>query len=393
MIAPYIWATMSDRYIFRTALFCILFFFVGNILHGQAGTITVGGLVRNYTLRLPSAYDGITPLPLVIAMHGGFGSGTQLENQSQLTVKAEQEGFIMVYPDGTGTIRTWNAGGCCGYAMNNNIDDVGFIDALLDELIANHAIDTTRIYATGMSNGGFMSYRLACELSDRIAAIAPVSASMAIAECQPTRSVPVISFHSYQDSSVPYLGGVGDGVSNHYNSPQDSVLTAFALHADCAVLRDTLQHDATMTVVRWHECDCQQEMIHYITQDGGHSWHGGTGTGIGDPPSTAVSANEFMWDFFQQHPLGCELTTGISAAPLQAGTHVYPNPTTDRMNVIGKGLTHLIVLDLGGRSVWSMSSAPSDLLEVDLGALAPGTYILLASQQDGQMNSIRIVRL
>lgn len=125
MIAPYIWATMSDRYIFRTALFCILFFFVGNILHGQAGTITVGGLVRNYTLRLPSAYDGITPLPLVIAMHGGFGSGTQLENQSQLTVKAEQEGFIMVYPDGTGTIRTWNAGGCCGYAMNNNIDDVG----------------------------------------------------------------------------------------------------------------------------------------------------------------------------------------------------------------------------------------------------------------------------
>jgi polyhydroxybutyrate depolymerase len=341
---------------------------------------------------MPSAYDGITPLPLVIAMHGGFGSGTQLENQSQLTVKAEQEGFIMVYPDGTGTIRTWNAGGCCGSAMNNNIDDVGFIDALLDELIANHAIDTTRIYATGMSNGGFMSYRLACELSERIAAIAPVSASMTIAECQPTRSVPVISFHSYQDSSVPYLGGEGDGVSNHYNSPQDSVLTAFALHADCAVLRDTLQHDATMTVVRWHECDCQQEMIHYLTQDGGHSWHGGTGTGIGDPPSTAVSANELMWDFFQQHPLGCELTTGIAAAPLQVGTHVFPNPTSDRLSVIGKGLTHLTVLDLGGRVVLSHSSSPRDLVEVDLGTLAPGTYTLLAGEEDGHLISTRIVR-
>lgn len=383
---------MRDRDTLRTIFTCVLLFLVGSSLHAQPGTITVGGLDRSYTLRLPSIYDGTTPLPLVICMHGGFGSGTQVENQSQLTAKAELEGFVIVYPEGTGTIRTWNAGGCCGAAVNNNMDDVGFIDALLDELIANHAIDTTRIYATGMSNGGFMSYRLACELSERIAAIAPVSASMTIAVCQPTRSVPVISFHSYQDSNVPYLGGVGDGVSNHCNSPQDSVLTAFALHADCATLRDTLQHDATMTVVRWHECDCQQEMLQYMTQDGGHSWHGGTGTGIGDPPSTAVSANELMWDFFQQHTLSCELTTEITTASLQAGTHVFPNPTTDRLSVIGKGLTHLSVLDLGGRVVLSHSSSPRDLVEVDLGALAPGTYTLLAGEQDGHLRSTRIVR-
>lgn len=383
---------MRDRHTLRTIFTGVLLFLVGSSLHAQPGTITVGGLDRSYTLRLPSIYDGTTPLPLVICMHGGAGSGPQVENQSQLTAKAEQEGFIIVYPEGTGTIRTWNAGGCCGAAVNNNADDVGFIDALLDELIANHAIDTTRIYATGMSNGGFMSYRLACELSERIAAIAPVSASMTIAVCQPTRSVPVISFHSYQDSSVPYLGGVGDGVSNHYNSPQDSVLTAFALHADCTMLRDTLQHDATMTVVRWHECDCQQEMLQYMTQDGGHSWPGGTGTVIGDPPSTAVSANELMWEFFQQHTLGCELTTEISADSLQAGTLVFPNPTTDRLIVIGKGLTHLIVLDLGGRLVLSHSFLPRDLVEVDLGTLAPGTYTLLAGEQDGHLRSTRIVR-
>jgi polyhydroxybutyrate depolymerase len=383
---------MSYGYTFRAVIGCILFFFVGTMLHGQAGTITVDGLVRNYTLRLPSAYDGITPLPLVIAMHGGFGSGTQLENQSQLTVNAEQEDFIVVYPDGTGGIRTWNAGGCCGSAMNNNIDDVGFIDALLDTLIASHAIDTTRIYATGMSNGGFMSFRLACELSERIAAIAPVAATMTIDACQPTRSVPIISIHSYMDTSVPYLGGVGDGVSGHYNSPKDSVLTAFALHGNCAVLRDTLQHDATMTVVRWHECDCQQEILHYLTQDGGHSWHGGTGTGIGDPPSTTISANELMWDFFQQHPLGCELTTGLSASPSQGVTQVFPNPTTDRISVSGNALVRLSVIDLGGRVVLSLSSLPSDLVDVDLGPLAPGTYTLLTGQQDGHVSSTRIVR-
>jgi polyhydroxybutyrate depolymerase len=383
---------MSDRYTFRAALGCLLFFFVGTTLHGQAGTITVGGLVRDYTLRLPSVYDGITPLPLVICMHGGFGSGTQVENQSQLTAKAEQEGFIVVYPDGTGGIRTWNAGGCCGSAMNNNIDDVGFIDALLDTLIDNHAIDTTRIYATGMSNGGFMSFRLACELSERIAAIAPVAATMTIDECQPTRSVPIISIHSYMDTSVPYLGGVGDGVSGHYNSPKDSVLTAFAMHGNCAVLRDTMQHDAEMTVVRWHECDCQQEILHYLTQDGGHSWHGGTGTGIGDPPSTTISANELMWDFFQAHTLSC-LTTNVSTTsdPQDTALEVFPNPSTGSISVRGTGIVRLDLMDLSGREAQRLRVPPSDLVNWDLSGLATGPYVLRAESIDGMFKVQRIV--
>jgi polyhydroxybutyrate depolymerase len=383
---------MSDRYAFRKAFTCVLLFIAGTTLFGQAGTITVGGLVRDYTLRLPSVYDGITQLPLVICMHGGFGSGTQVENQSQLTVKAEQEGFIVVYPDGTGGIRTWNAGGCCGSAMNNNIDDVGFIDALLDTLIASHAIDTTRIYATGMSNGGFMSFRLACELSERIAAIAPVAATMTIDVCQPTRSVPIISIHSYMDTSVPYLGGVGDGVSGHYNSPKDSVLTAFAMHGNCAVLRDTLQHDAEMTVVRWHECDCQQEILHYLTQDGGHSWHGGTGTGIGDPPSTTISANELMWDFFQAHTLSC-LTTNVSTTsdPQNTALEVFPNPSTGSISVRGTDLVQLALLDLSGREVLHMQVGTTDQLQLDLSGLAPGPYVLRAMSSNGVMQVTRVV--
>jgi polyhydroxybutyrate depolymerase len=346
------------------------------IAHAQDGTITVGALQRTYTVRLPSAYDGNTPLPLVIAMHGGFGSGTQLENQSQLTVKAEQEGIIVVYPDGMPSllgIRTWNAGGCCGYAMNNNID-------------------TLRIYATGMSNGGFMSYRLACELSDRIAAIAPVSASMTIDACQPLRPVPVISIHSYLDTSVPYLGGVGDGVSGHYNSPQDSVLNAFAAHANCTVLNDTMQHDASMTVIRWHDCDCGTDVITYRTQDGGHSWHGGNGTGIGDPPSTTISANDLMWGFFQEHTLDC-LPMSTSAPPMDKPVLVLsPNPAQGFITISGCAIQHFAVMDVSGREVLHPTPANATSFSVDVGRFSPGAYTVRATAPDGHVHVMRFVR-
>lgn len=363
------------------------------VLRAQTDTITVGALQRTYTLRLPSAYDGTTPLPLVIAMHGGFGSGTQLESQSALSDKAEQEGFIVVYPDGvagTLNIRTWNAGGCCGYSMNNNIDDVGFISAMIDTLVAQHAIDTLRIYATGMSNGGFMSYRLACELSERIAAIAPVSASMTIAACQPTRPVPVIGLHSYQDESVPWQGGIGNGVSSHYNSPQDSVQTAFALHANCVVLNDTLQHDAVMTVVRWHDCDCGAEVLLYMTQDGGHSWPGGTQTPIGDPPSQAISANDLMWDFFEQHSLDC-LTTGVRPVASSEAFTITPSESPGVIRITGEGITSVRVLDARGRTVYTRSVAPVGSLGCNLSALGSGVFVVSVTDAQGRYAAQRIV--
>ena len=156
------------------------------------------GYERTYLLHLPTGYDGIEPLPLIIAMHGGLGSADNLQSQSGLSNKADSENFIVVYPEGVKggvlNVRTWNAGWCCGNSSSSNVDDVGFIDSLLDTLVDRYAIDTNRIYATGMSNGGFMSYRLACELSDRIAAIAPVSASMSVTGYIPSRPVPIIHF-------------------------------------------------------------------------------------------------------------------------------------------------------------------------------------------------------
>jgi len=367
---------------------------LGHMACAQTDSINVGGFWRSFTVRLPSVYDGTDALPLVLALHGGFGSGTQLETQSQLTAKAEQEGFIIVFPDGVASqlnIRTWNAGGCCGYAMNNDIDDVGFIQALLDTLLADYSIDPLRTYVTGMSNGGFMSYRLACELSERIAAIAPVSASMTIDACTPARSVPVIALHSYADASVPYLGGIGTGISGHYNSPLDSVQNAFAAHADCNVLNDTILDDAGMTVIRWHECDCGQEVLTYMTYDGGHSWPGGVQMPGGDPVSTVIDANDLMWDFFQQHTLDC-INTGITRASTAPDPTVFPNPTSGIFTVTGAHGMRLVVMDISGREVLAMAMAPGGTVHMDASSLAEGTYAVRVTMRGGEVRTARFVR-
>jgi len=169
----------------------LLLLLITSQLSAQFDGFPWDGIDRTYLVHLPTAYDEAGNFPLVIAMHGGFGNAHNLQNQSQLSVTADDENFIVVYPEGVQggvfDIRTWNAGRCCGFASTSDVDDVGFINALIDTLLANYSIDMNRVYATGMSNGGFMSYRLACEISDRIAAIAPVAASMSADVCDPIR--------------------------------------------------------------------------------------------------------------------------------------------------------------------------------------------------------------
>lgn len=375
-----------------------LFVLLPLLTSAQSGNILVGGLERTYTLRLPSSYDPAVPMPLVVAMHGGFGSGAQLENQSQLTAKAEEEGFIVVYPDGAQTgilnIRTWNAGGCCGGSVTNNIDDVGFIDALLDRLIQENSIDTTRIYATGMSNGGFMSYRLACELSHRFAAIAPVAASMTIALCQPERAVPVIAIHSYQDESVPYLGGIGSGVSDHYNSPLDSVLNAWAAHADCSVLNDTIVFDTELTHIVWSDCACNGTMELYLTRDGGHSWAGGSlSSPIADPPSSTVSANELMWQFFEQCSLECAISTVMQEDMEPLRIQAFPNPTNGLLEIQGAAMRSISMNDPAGRVVLVHATQGTERVTLDLRSLPSGFYTANVVLSSGERTSTRVVLL
>lgn len=362
---------------------------------GQYDSIPFDGLQRSYQLHLPPTYDGSESLPLVIAMHGGFGSGIQLENQSQLSEKSDEENFIVVYPDGVASplnIRTWNAGDCCGFAANTDVDDVGFINALIDSLISWHAIDTLRIYATGMSNGAFMSYRLACELSHRIAAIAPVAGSMSVEECNASAAVPIIHFHSYLDSNVPYAGGYGDGVSSHYNPPLDSVLSVWSSIDACQIENDTLQNDSSLTHVVWENCDCSYSIEYYITQDGGHSWPGGTGTLIGDLPSEVINANDLMWAFFEEYSLECGDVLALNETPTEKKQiKVFPNPTIGTFILVGEKLSRVIAYNFEGKEVFEIEMPPSDMLNISLSGEPIGNYFLKVFFADNKEEILKII--
>ena len=174
-------------------------------------SLAVGGRKRTYHVHVPPQYRMEKPAPVVLALHGATMTGPLMAWFSGLNQKADQAGFLAVYPNGTGPrlSYTWNGGNCCGSAVRDDVDDVAFIRAVLDDLATAYHIDPQRVFAAGMSNGAVLAYRLASELSDRIAAVAPVAGPMGTATCGPKRPVPVLHFHGTDDEFVPFSGGVG----------------------------------------------------------------------------------------------------------------------------------------------------------------------------------------
>ena len=279
-----------------------------------AGTTTLGslphdGLERTFRVHVPPAHDGSAALPLVLVLHGGGGSGEQIELRSSgMSPIADREGFIAVYPDGTGRIRTWNGGGCCGSAVTDDVDDVGFVAALLDHLEAELCVDTARVYSTGMSNGAIMSHRLACELASRIAAIAPVAGTDMTASCAPSRPVPVMQIHGSDDGHVPWEGGLGCGPAGVPFTSVPETLARWQERNGCGAVLSRFfeQGDGHCE----QSADCTGADVALCTiEGGGHSWPGGApGRDLVDCPadgaqSTTFIASEVIWDFFAAHPM------------------------------------------------------------------------------------------
>ena len=176
-------------------------------------SITVGTLTRTYLLHIPTGYTGKTPVPVVFDFHGLGGSGSSQKGLSGWATLGDSKGFITVFPNGVGN--SWNIGRCCSTAQTQNVDDVGFVRAVIKQLQADACIDAKRVYASGCSNGGGMSYRLACDAADVIAAVAPVdcdcvtgsTSNPSCASCNPARPISEIAFRATSDQVVPYNGG------------------------------------------------------------------------------------------------------------------------------------------------------------------------------------------
>lgn len=238
-------------------------------------SMQVAGYNRSYLLNLPPTYNDSTNFSLVIALHGTGGSASQMERDYKLTAKSNSAGFVIVYPEGVRSdgrlgIRTWNAGTCCDFAMEHNIDDVAFIRQLIQKLTSTYKINPKKIYATGMSNGAMMTYRLGCELSQQLAAIAPVSGMLLTAQpCQPARAVPIQHIHSAIDNKIPYAGGYG--LANYYYPAVDSGLHVWAGIDGCNVEPQVVIDAPLYTQTQWVNCTEGTTIQRYITKDGGHS--------------------------------------------------------------------------------------------------------------------------
>lgn len=271
--------------------------------------ITVDGRTRTYLLNLPPGYyESDTTVPLVIGLHGTGGSAAQFERDYGFTGKANSAGFIVVYPDGVSStgilgLRTWNAGTCCDFAMEQHIDDVKYIRTLLDNLVTRYRVNPKRVYVAGMSNGGMLTYRLAHEMADKIAAVAAVSATMVLPmPLAPSRPIPILHIHSARDTKVPYLGGIGIG--GYYFPPVDSVHRVWSQNNGCTTGPVTIIDDPNYKLTEWSGCNTGAIIRCYLTEDGGHAWPGGyKGRRRGDDPSTAINATDLIWDFFKGYSL------------------------------------------------------------------------------------------
>lgn len=275
-------------------------------------SIKVDDRNRSYLVHVPKRDKADKPAPVVLIFHGAGINATIMASFCGMNEKSDEAEFIAVYPNGTGIgiFQTFNAGLFVGKLAEDRPDDVKFVAKLLDDLATLVNIDPKRVYATGISNGGMMCYRIAAELSDRIAAIAPVSGTMAIDVAKPGRPVPIMHFHGTADRIVPF-----DGLDKStpklwkFKSVEDTI-RVWVKRNNCerepTVERlEDRADDATSVLRKTYKAKKGNAQIILIKiVGGGHTWPGRRlPVGYLGKSTTDISANDMMWEFFQQHHL------------------------------------------------------------------------------------------
>jgi polyhydroxybutyrate depolymerase len=261
----------------------------------EVNVIEYNGRSRTYLLHVPPSYSNSQPAPLVIMLHGYTGTSTGHEQYTGFSVSADAEGYIVIYADGlkypwnASNPQAWNAGAIYEQ-WTGGTDDVGFLRRIVEEVCANYNIDDHRIYATGHSNGAFMCYRLAYEMSDVIAAIAPVSGQMLISPDRgPDHKISILHLHATNDPDVLYNGRKDTPLS--YNAV-DTVLQQWAKWYGCTEEADTLEKNLNYLIKSW-PCEGGVSIKSYVLSSGGHSWFTFENSGL--------KANDVILEFFNNH--------------------------------------------------------------------------------------------
>lgn len=253
--------------------------------------VDVDGTPRSYDLFVPTTYDPTALAPLVVNFHGLFGTPPQQAEFSQFDATAETHGMLVAYPEGIG--QSFNAGVCCGTASSTDVDDVGFARALVADVAAKMCVDPRRVYATGMSNGGHMAHRLACEAADLFAAAASVTGVLSLAgRCTPSRPISMIQFHGTADLIVSY-----DGFPN-----VPDMMAAWAARNGCSASSEVTFDQGDMLCETWPGCDAGVEVSLCTIDGGGHCWPG-NGSCLFGHSSTELHASEVIATMFDQQLL------------------------------------------------------------------------------------------
>lgn len=371
--------------IFVFALLSLLF---TNVMWTQStilGTLNHDGKTRNYRIHIPANHNKDIALPLVFNFHGYTSNAFEQELYSGMNQVADTARFIVCYPDGLNN--AWNV----GWAFGSTADDVGFTAAMIDEFYVKYGIDKSRVYSCGMSNGGFMSYILACRLNDRIAAIASVTGSMipnGVNTCKPDRSVPVMEIHGTADGTVNYNGTplVAASIPNVLKFWQEN--NGCDQSPNIEQVPNINTSDNT-TSEKWTYTNCKDgsQLIHFKVNGGGHTWPGAL-LSIG-VTSQDFNASVEIWKFFRQFSIN--IPSSVDNPTMTIKPEIFPVPFSDEMHISVKEDTWLVIKDVQGRTVFSQTlpagnhSLPAQLWNT-------GMYFV-TSKAGQKINSQKVIKI
>lgn len=350
-------------------------------------TLTFQDSVRDYRLYVPASYDGSEPVPLLFNLHGYTSNNIEQEVYGDFRSIADTANFIIVHPNGTFDLngdRWWNS-----YQVPGAVDDVAFLTHLITVIDEDYNINLNRVYSTGMSNGGFMSFELACS-SSQFTAVASVTGSMTTnrpSTCSPQRTTPAMQIHGTSDNIVPYNGSanfapVEDVVAfwvNHINADPTPTITS---------LPELDANDPTSTEWFVYEGGDQNATVeHFKVTNGGHTWPGATfnaGT-----TSQDFDASVEIWRFFSQYNSETLTTSSISATDLSVT--VFPNPSLNGVFKVESEtlIDGIVVTDILGKTIISQKPHSKNL---ELKLEKTGVYIMHVSQGTNQVTKKVVVK-